>query len=85
MPAPVNFTGCRSLTALHVAGYLVLPGFASLQETRQLKERAVDLVSQFDPTSVSVFSTKNQVTQVVLVGVWPQVDAQCALSLLPGT
>jgi phytanoyl-CoA hydroxylase len=55
---------CEGLTPQQVAqfhedGYLVLPGFASLDTTKGLIARANQLVSDFDPSVVSIFSTKD--------------------------
>lgn len=41
-------------------GYLVLEDFASSEECRRLIGRITELVDQFDPSSASIFSTKNQ-------------------------
>lgn len=42
-------------------GYLVIEGFATQDEMRGLRERAESILASFDPESVSVFSTKDQV------------------------
>ena len=44
-------------------GYLVLESFASPEEVQRLRSRADELVDSFSPESVSVFSTKSQVTR----------------------
>ncbi len=41
-------------------GYLVVPGFLSPARCAALRERARELVEAFDPTTVSVFSTREQ-------------------------
>ena len=42
-------------------GFLVLPGFASPETCKRLRERADELVSDFDPgQSVTIFTTKEQ-------------------------
>ncbi|MES2072967.1 MAG: phytanoyl-CoA dioxygenase family protein [Pseudomonadota bacterium] len=42
-------------------GYLVLPGFKTAQQIAALRERAVQIVEQFDPSeSVSIFTTQEQ-------------------------
>jgi phytanoyl-CoA hydroxylase len=44
-------------------GYLVLPGFKSADEIARLRERAAEIVNEFDPSSTrSVFTTKDQAT-----------------------
>ena len=48
------------------AGYLVVEDFASAAEVAALRQRAEQLVNGFDAASVaSVFSTKNQVRQLL--------------------
>lgn len=43
------------------AGFLVLEGFASEQECDRLRQRAAELVHEFDPAEVvSIFSTREQ-------------------------
>ena len=49
-----------------VAGYLVIPDFASVDETVELRQRALQLVDGFEPSATSVFSTKNQVLNTAL-------------------
>lgn len=41
-------------------GYLVLPGFVSPAECDALKARAEELVSGFEPSTVSIFTTREQ-------------------------
>ncbi|MDP9025791.1 MAG: phytanoyl-CoA dioxygenase family protein, partial [Candidatus Eremiobacteraeota bacterium] len=42
-------------------GFLVLPGFASRQQVESLRNRADEIVAQFDPQQVrSIFTTRNQ-------------------------
>lgn len=41
-------------------GYAVLPGFASAEECTAMMRRMDELVKDFDPTTVSVFSTTKQ-------------------------
>lgn len=44
-------------------GYLTIPGFKSAQEIERLRERALQLVDEFDPgQSRSIFTTQNQDT-----------------------
>jgi phytanoyl-CoA hydroxylase len=44
-------------------GYIVLPGFKSAAEIARLRERAAEIVNDFDAASTrSVFTTKDQVT-----------------------
>ncbi len=43
------------------AGYLVLNDFASPEELTALKQRAEAIVQDFDPSTVSIFSTRKQV------------------------
>ena len=40
----------------------MLESFASPEEVQRLRSRAEELVDSFSPESVSVFSTKSQVT-----------------------
>jgi hypothetical protein len=44
-------------------GFLLIEDFVSLAECERLKERAEQLVEEFEPKDVSVFSTKNQVSE----------------------
>lgn len=48
----------------HRDGFLVLPNFADAQEVASLRTRAAELVGAFDPKSISVFSTTNQVSLI---------------------
>ena len=49
------------LSEFNAAGVLVLEDFVSVEECRRLKERTLELVDEFDPTSVrSVFSALEQ-------------------------
>lgn len=41
-------------------GYLVIEGFASQEECKQMMHRMEELVSGFDPSQVTVFSTKTR-------------------------
>jgi len=41
-------------------GYLVIEGYASSEECERLRERAGHIVSEFDPATVSIFSTTDQ-------------------------
>eukprot|EP00897_Mesotaenium_endlicherianum_P001174 jgi/Mesen1/11057/ME000099S10496 len=41
-------------------GYLILEGFASSGQCQQLMDRMSELVEAFDPSAISIFSTKNQ-------------------------
>jgi phytanoyl-CoA hydroxylase len=43
-------------------GFLVLPGFVSASACDTLIERANQLLAEFDPSTISVFSTRNQTT-----------------------
>jgi len=44
-------------------GYLVVPGFKSIEEIARLRQRAAEIVSEFDPfASRSIFTTRNQET-----------------------
>ena len=51
----------RTLLVCH-PGFLVLENFASPEEVQRLRSRAETLVDGFNPESVSIFSTKSQVT-----------------------
>lgn len=42
-------------------GFLVVPGFLDAATGAELTSRARALVDAFDPTTVSIFSTKDQV------------------------
>ena len=46
---------------LEFAGYLVLESFTPVEQLAKMRQQAVTLVDDFDPETVSVFSTKNQV------------------------
>ncbi len=42
-------------------GYVVIPGFKSMEEIAQLRQRAAEIVNEFDPSSSrSIFTTKDQ-------------------------
>jgi phytanoyl-CoA hydroxylase len=41
-------------------GFLVLEGFASAEDCQKMMTRMGELVDGFDPSSISIFSTKNQ-------------------------
>ena len=43
------------------AGYLVLENFTPAEQLAEMRQQAVTLVDEFDPETISVFSTKNQV------------------------
>lgn len=44
----------------HEQGYLAIPNFATPQECDDLKRRANEIVDDFDPDTVSIFSTTRQ-------------------------
>ena len=48
-------------------GFLVLENFAAPEEVQRLRKRAEQLVDDFEPESVSVFSTKSQVTSQIIL------------------
>ena len=50
-----------SLAGVRCPGYLVVPDFSTAEETKGLRDRALQLVDGFEPSTTSVFSTKNQV------------------------
>jgi phytanoyl-CoA hydroxylase len=41
-------------------GYLVIPDYANADECATLKKRMDELLRDFDPTTISIFSTTNQ-------------------------
>ncbi|KAL6063744.1 Phytanoyl-CoA dioxygenase [Balamuthia mandrillaris] len=41
-------------------GFLIIPNFASKEQIEKLKARIGELLEEFDPTTISVFSTKSQ-------------------------
>ena len=41
-------------------GFLAIPNFATADETASLQRSGLKLLEDFDPKSISVFSTKNQ-------------------------
>lgn len=43
-------------------GYLVLENFTPVAQLAEMRRQAVALVADFDPETISVFSTKNQVS-----------------------
>jgi len=44
-------------------GYIVIPGFKSLEEIAALRQRAAEIVNEFDPNqNRTIFTTRNQVT-----------------------
>lgn len=47
-----------------IAGFLLLEDFVNLDECERLKQRAEELVADFDPKDISIFSTKNQVSEM---------------------
>lgn len=52
-----------SMVCGFAAGYLVLEDFASQDEVAKLKERAEQIIEEYDASNPSVFSTVNQVHQ----------------------
>ena len=44
----------------HRDGFLVVPGFSSPEQLAALRRSGAALVAGFDPTSISIFSTRNQ-------------------------
>mmetsp|Transcript_29697 Transcript_29697/g.64845 ORF Transcript_29697/g.64845 Transcript_29697/m.64845 type:complete len:389 (-) Transcript_29697:234-1400(-) len=44
----------------HSEGYLVIEDFATKEECSQLRERAEEIIDDFDPKTVSIFSTTDQ-------------------------
>ncbi len=42
-------------------GYLVLDGFSSQEECAKLRKRMDRLLADFDPKTISIFTTTNQV------------------------
>ena len=44
-----------------IAGYLVIPDYANAAECATLLKRLDELLKDFDPSTISIFSTKNQV------------------------
>ncbi len=61
-PAPADGRlGADMVDAYRRAGVLILEGFADVERCAELRERALELVADFDPASVSsVFSTTSQ-------------------------
>ena len=60
-----NNTTIMALTDAQVSayeseGFLVLEDFATEEDVREMRERAEELVKTFDPTTISIFSTKKQ-------------------------
>ena len=58
---------CHSDNVECSTGFLVLENFAAPEEVQRLRKRAEQLVDDFEPESVSVFSTKSQVTFKVIL------------------
>ena len=54
-----------SLPYTGFAGYLVLENFTPVEQLAEMRRQAVTLVDEFDPETISVFSTKNQVCTCV--------------------
>lgn len=54
-PKDVAFVGCE------FAGYLVIPDYASAAECATLLKRLQELLRDFDPSTISIFSTTKQV------------------------
>ena len=48
------------VSAYESEGFLVLEDFATEEDVREMRERAEELVKTFDPTTISIFSTKKQ-------------------------
>eukprot|EP00242_Pyramimonas_sp_CCMP2087_P016832 CAMPEP_0198212248 /NCGR_PEP_ID=MMETSP1445-20131203/25607_1 /TAXON_ID=36898 /ORGANISM="Pyramimonas sp., Strain CCMP2087" /LENGTH=296 /DNA_ID=CAMNT_0043886657 /DNA_START=350 /DNA_END=1240 /DNA_ORIENTATION=+ len=44
----------------HSEGYLVIEDFASQEECAGLRKRAEEIIQEFDPTTLPIFSTKDQ-------------------------
>eukprot|EP00976_Prorocentrum_cordatum_P091263 1188454-Prorocentrum_minimum.AAC.1 len=57
--------------------YLVIEDFATKEECKELRERAEEIIDEFDPKTVSIFSTTDQVSVVCLTSTF-------ALSVMPG-
>jgi len=57
----MNHLTCSQLAAYERDGFLIIEHFASREECAQLKQRAEELVRDFDPRGViSIFSTREQ-------------------------
>jgi hypothetical protein len=50
----------QTLTRYSLAGFLLLPGFASPEDTSALRQRAAELEVGFNPNGAGVFSTRDQ-------------------------
>ena len=55
----------------------MIEDFATKEECKELRERAEEIIDEFDPKTVSIFSTTDQVSVVCLTSTF-------ALSVMPG-
>ncbi len=56
--------GVSRMNAFEEQGYLVIPGFKSAKEIRELRARADAIVDAFDPSeSISIFTTRDESTK----------------------
>jgi phytanoyl-CoA hydroxylase len=58
--APTSILSQQQKEQYEKDGFLVIKGFSSVQEMNALQSQMKHLVEAFDPSSVSVFTTKNQ-------------------------
>lgn len=57
-----DLTQCTAcLTLSQAAGFLVLPEFVTKEQLEAVKQRANEIVQEFDPAEVAIFSTTKQV------------------------
>mmetsp|Transcript_22856 Transcript_22856/g.40415 ORF Transcript_22856/g.40415 Transcript_22856/m.40415 type:complete len:343 (-) Transcript_22856:302-1330(-) len=53
----------EQIKKFHEDGFLCLPKFSSKEEMNTLKNRIDNLLDDFDPSTISIFSTRNQTTK----------------------
>ena len=59
-PSQAKVLTDAQVSAYESEGFLVLEDFATEEDVREMRERAEELVKTFDPTTISIFSTKKQ-------------------------
>ena len=67
--APLRLVSCvcHSDNVECSTGFLILENFVAPDEVQRLRKRAEQLVDDFEPESVSVFSTKSQVASKIIL------------------
>ena len=56
---------CNTYSSCLLAGVLCIENFASLEECEALKQRGNQIVKDFDPKNITIFSSRNRGEQVL--------------------